>query len=559
MKELYLDIMEKALSAYTAEGINDYIDEVKRNGLTEHGFPRLGANIGILIAYGRRTELFPTLIEILNLCCEEIPRKKAANDFSVREVCCCLMLLEERGIVNKELINKWKEQLATIDPWTCYNIVDDHSGKFIGNWAMFGAVSDFVRGSYCGIDTSDFVDWQIPSQLANLDCNDMYMDHPPFGNHTVYDLVPRYLMAFLLRAGYKGKYAARIEQVLDHTADITLKMQSVTGELAFGGRSNQFLHNEPMICSYCEMEAARFAEKGDLIKAGQFKAAALLAAKATLKYLLLNPISHIKNRYDVSSQIGCEGYGYFNKYMITVASYLYPALLFGDPRIAPTVAPAEQGGYALQTSNRFHKVFLNCGGYFLEFDTNADPNYDANGLGRVHKRGCPSAICLSVPFSRKPNYVLENKNPSSMSICCYAEIDGKKLLGAERYADHTLVSTQSSERKASAVFEVKFAGDISLMQTYTVLQCGVSVSLSGYEKVGFMLPVFDFDGANETNIAVTKNCISVTYQNAVCKYRFEGDVDPDFKYYYNRNGRYKVYAVATKELKIEIEEERHES
>ena len=73
------------------------------------------------------------------------------------------------------------------------------------------------------------------------------------------------------------------------------------------------------------------------------------------------------------------------------------------------------------------------------------------------------------------------------------------------------------------------------------------------------LPVFAFDGANETNIAVTKNCISVTYQNAVCKYRFEGDVDPDFKYYYNRNGRYKVYAVATKELKIEIEEERHES
>lgn len=54
MKALYLDIMEKALSAYTEEGIREYIDTVKRDGLTEHGFPRLGANIGILMAHGRQ-------------------------------------------------------------------------------------------------------------------------------------------------------------------------------------------------------------------------------------------------------------------------------------------------------------------------------------------------------------------------------------------------------------------------------------------------------------------------------------------------------------------------
>lgn len=553
MKKIYLDIMEKSLSAYTDDRIRDYIDEVKRDGITEHGFPRLASNIGILMAYGRRTDLLGTFVEIMDICCNEMPRKKAANDFSIREVCCCLMLLEQKQIVKKELLIKWKSQLSAFDPWKYYNRVDDHSGRFVGNWAMFAAVSEYVRGIYCGIDTTEFVDWQIPSQLANLDCNDMYMDDPPFSNHTVYDLVPRVLIAFLLRFGYKGKYAAKLEQILDHTADITLKMQSVTGELAFGGRSNQFLNNEPMISAYCEMEAARFAEKGDLVKAGEFKAAAQLAAEATLKYLSLDPISHIKNRYDVSTKIGCEEYGYFNKYMITVASNACIALFFENDSIAPSVAPAEAGGYVISTSDRFHRVFLNSGGYFLEWDINADSGYDANGLGRVHKKGCPSSLCLSVPFPFKPKYILEAQNPSRMSICCYAEDNGKKLLGAERYAEHSLVSSQCYPNKAETVFDVKLSNGIIVTQKYAVSERGVDITLSGAETAGFMVPVFDFDGKDHTKITVTENEVVVVYQGAVSRFRFNGKCNPDFRYFYNRNGRYRVFEIAAKELHIEME------
>ena len=80
MGQIYLDIMEKALSAYNGESIRDYIDAVKREGLTEHGFPRLASNIGILIAYGRRTDLLPVFVEIMDLCCEQMPRKNAGNN-----------------------------------------------------------------------------------------------------------------------------------------------------------------------------------------------------------------------------------------------------------------------------------------------------------------------------------------------------------------------------------------------------------------------------------------------------------------------------------------------
>ena len=57
MKKRYINLMEKALSAYSNEHILRYYDSVKRNGLTEHGFPRLVSNIGILIAKGRQKHL----------------------------------------------------------------------------------------------------------------------------------------------------------------------------------------------------------------------------------------------------------------------------------------------------------------------------------------------------------------------------------------------------------------------------------------------------------------------------------------------------------------------
>ena len=89
MKNKYLDLMERTLSAYTTEHILRYFDDVKRDGLTEHGFPRLTANIGILIANGRRCDLLPIFLQMMDFCCHAIPTVKAANDFSVREIVSC--------------------------------------------------------------------------------------------------------------------------------------------------------------------------------------------------------------------------------------------------------------------------------------------------------------------------------------------------------------------------------------------------------------------------------------------------------------------------------------
>ena len=77
MKELYIDIMEKAVRVYKKARIDRYIDEVRKDGLTEHGFPRLAANLAIVISFGRCTELYPEMVKMLDICCAEMPKKKA--------------------------------------------------------------------------------------------------------------------------------------------------------------------------------------------------------------------------------------------------------------------------------------------------------------------------------------------------------------------------------------------------------------------------------------------------------------------------------------------------
>lgn len=549
MKERYLDIMEKSLSAYSEERIKEYIEDVRRDGLTEHGFPRLGANIGVLVALGRRRDLTNTFIEIMNICCEQIPQRKAANDFSVREICCVIMLAEKKNAVKKELIDKWKKQLAELDAWKTYEVIAKTPETLIYNWALFGAVSEYIRGILCGIDTSEFVEWQLSSQMLALDENGMYRDDPP-KNPMVYDIMPRLLLSFLLASGYNGRFREKIEQALDKATPLTLKMQSVTGEVPFGGRSNQFLHNEAMEAAYFETEASRYKQKGEIGLAGKLKRAAQSSADKLEEYLSLSPISHIKNRYDINSRIGCEDYGYFNKYMITVASNIFMGYMFADDTVIPSKT-ANKSCVAC-TGNEFHKVFMRGGEYFLEFEFRADEHYDANGLGRIHKKGCSSFVCLSVPFAKNPNYKTEHENLRAASICCYQEKDGLIFSGADSDADYALTKSSYENESAAAEILCTLGNKTKVEQTYTVSASGVDITLSNGENIGFFVPVFDFDGKNNTEITVKNDEIICKYKNFMCIYRFSGEVKEQEEYVYNRNGRYRLMRVLGQKLHIEI-------
>ncbi len=562
MKKKYLDLMEKVLGAYTVEHIIEYTDTVEKNGIEEHGYPRLVANIGILIAYGRRLELSDLFVRMMNLCCREIPLAKekngwrAGNDFSVKEIVFCILELERAKVFDKSLTDTWRHELSKIDPYKTYSEIAETPPRRIGNWAAFGAVSEQVR-KYAGIgDESDFIDNQIESQLFSFDENGMYRDP---NEPMVYDFVTRLQLAVALYFGFDGKCAAALEAELLKSADITLLMQSVTGEIPFGGRSNQFLHNEAFYAALCEFYASYFKRKGETTRAGKFRRAARLALECVERWLDNTPIRHIKNFYPTETKLGCEGYAYFDKYMVTTGSWLYLAYAMHEDGIEESETACENENYLWQTSEYFHKVFMKYGDYTVQIDTNADGHYDASGVGRIHRRGVPSAICLTTPFAKNPNYTIDTENSSPFSITFAVTKNGKRICGYDKGVSYRLSGSKTTDMLIGADFDISYDGEHLCTARCILSDMGFDFAVSSRDAdlVEILFPAFEFDGETSTEISESDNEVSVKYKGHACTFFSAlGSIRSLGECFANRNGHYRGYAATGEKgaaLKVVLE------
>ena len=553
-REKYIEWMDRALDAYSEEHIRKYFENVQKNGLTEHGFPRLTSNIGILIAFGKRGYLKPLFMEMMEFCCKNIPNVRAANDFSVREIVSCIQETEKSGVADMQTIARWKNYLSEIDPMTCYNVIAKSPTDKVKNWALFTAVSEFFRKKM-GLGGSEaFIDIQIASQLQWLDENGMYMDERNEIHHPmVYDLVPRALFAMLLHAGYRGQYFQAIDNCLKRAGLLTLKMQSPNGEIPFGGRSNQFIHNEPWMMVVFEYEARRYAREGNHALAEKFKSAIRRALGVTEEWLSQKPILHIKNRFPIDSKYGCENYAYFDKYMITVASVLFSAYQISDDSV-PVYETRDIQPVVFATSNRFHKLFLKAQGYGLEFDLNADPHYDASGLGRIHRENAPSAICLSVPCPSEPKYEINALKPIALSFCPGLVCGEKTIFANGSEAKYVIETFSCDEDSAYAALKTVFPNEKNLITEYTVNADGVRIEVSGEGNPAYQLPAFYFDGEIYTEIVFEENMLSISYKGWKCRYITNGKIIDGQAIGANRNGYYRSYmAISKNHLCITVE------
>ena len=388
-------------------------------------------------------------------------------------------------------------------------------------WTYFGKNSTSAKP----IGWDYIIEW--------LDENGMYRDNLKHEAHQpiVYDIVPRYLFTLLLHFGYRGPRYEQIDSVLKRTALITLKMQSITGEIAFGGRSNQFIHNEGMLAIIFEFEANRYAQLGDFETAGRFKAAIARALEVTEHWLDREPIRHIKNRFPTETRYGCEKYAYFDKYMITTASHLFSAFMICDDSIS--TSDFDDSDSCFMTSEHFHKLFMRSGGYFLEFDTNADPHYDSSGLGRIHRYGAPSPICMNLPCPSKPNYSICTDERIRAALCPGKEIDGVPVFTCD--FDEKIKIVDYSCNSATLDYPLGLHAD------YSIDKDGVKVTVTGDGKVLHLLPAFAFDGEKETEITLANNILLIKYDGWICQYSSNGEIKELGKTARNRNGFYKLF------------------
>jgi len=526
----YLDLMEEAVRAYSAERISDYIDEVDRGGIREHGFGRLTANLAIVVANGRMSERRDQVKRLMELCAREQPRAHRRNgrmnpgghfavgtEFAMKELVFALVELERAKVFPKETTDAWRAAFASVDAARDYSCQPPVGDPTAHNWTIFGTASEQVRlWAKAGGDAA-WTEKYVADQLRFFDANGMYRDP---GNPMFYDLVPRLQFATMLACGYDGPSRPALEAALGLSAQPTLAMQSVTGETPYGGRSNQFLHNDILYAALCEWYAVRAAKTGDRILAGRFRAAADRAVQHVKGWLKVKPVRHVKNHFPTTSGYGCEKYAYFNKYMVTMGSWAYLAYRFADERIPLSAGGKEDDVFV--TGADFHRVMTSAAGWTLEFDLDGQEGYDASGLGRIHRAGVPSALALSVPFPVEAHYRMDVTN------------DLPRAIGPQ-WEKYALVSAK--------VGEVVLSDGADARWTSRVTPAAVELFVTQKGAIAFNLPVFAFDGETATSVTSGENWVEIVYAGWTCRYETDGRLRDTGRILGNRNGHYRLFAV----------------
>ena len=238
--------------------------------------------------------------------------------------------------------------------------------------------------------------------------------------------------------------------------------------------------------------------------------------------------------------------------MITTASWFFTAYMMCNEEI-PAVE-FEEKTEIFMASDEFNKLFVRGKEYAVEFDLNAGPAYDTNGLGRVHRRGAPSPICLSLPCgdASKLHYFTNVEKSLPISLCAGIIKDGVPKFATD--AQYAVDSYSVVGDDAFVSLTNTFEDGTRVNSDYKVTNDGVEISARGDNAIAFALPAFCFDGETHTKISHNGNTLTVAYEGWICKYNADCAIKSLDTTAYNRNGHYRVfYAEAKNNLNVKIE------
>lgn len=476
---------------------------------------------------------------------------KDVENFSVKELAIAYYLAKDH--FPAETVAVWSEPLSQVKPdKEFYSHAETASNR--NGYVMGG---EQLR-AYLGLADEEaveaFVDASMARQESHFDKNGMYRDE--YGivgevNPSLYDLTTRVQLQLVTGFGYKGKKAEALDGLLRQGGLMTLFTTSANGELTYGGRSNQYLFNAALISANCEYEACRYAAEGNAAVAGAFKRTAHLAIQSISDHLKAN--KHIKNYY-TSATIGTEDYGNYDKYMATMSSFLSIAYLFADDSISETLAPMEQGGYVVATSDVFCSIVASVGDYSIQLLTAASSHYDSIGLGRIHKKGVASELGLSMAMASDPSYTMPpDTAPTNLSICPRWWNGANEWLLAETTGlKHSLEVLQETPERVE--FLLTYSGKLmkgasAVQEHYILTREGLTVTATVLDsdsgKVGYAVPLLQSNGdsqfAGTPETRITENGFTVTMNGQTYTVTSDAELATlDETLYGNRNGAYRT-------------------
>lgn len=510
--------------------------------------------LGFLLRAGRCGDLAEACRRSLDRTCEDLFHADRTHlvgaEFYPKELMAGYLALRET--TDPARVRRWEACLGGYDPEAAYEMVlSKTAAEKIHNYATFALAGEACR-TRCGLSRNDaFMDRYIENQKWRFTELGMYRDPD---DPMTYDGVSRMNLSLMMHWGYDGKHRDFVDGMLRRGALSTLLCASTTGEHPYGGRSNQQNFCEAMTAVLCEYEAARYRDEGDLRLAGAFKRMAHLAALSVRRWLDLRPVRFMKNRFPVESEHGRQkGYGYYGVYSLLIASQFGFAHLLADDSIAERPAPCELGGYALRLQGAFHKAFAACRGYHVEVDTDADPHYDATGLGRVHRAGAPTELGLSTPIVAAPEYLVTGDLPPRPIAIGpgWRGADGTThWLSGFRDGGDPAAMEVLEERADGVAFRLRYAGfpgGVAVTEEYRIDGDGVTVTdrIDGHRgEFLVQVPLLRTDGLGVSELRIDGKAFLVSYEGFLYRAECLSPADPVLSLEPfdapNRNGVYKV-------------------
>jgi hypothetical protein len=556
-RRFYLDVSERIVreAAGWVDDQGRLIDPVLRKEVAQ-STPRFVSSAALLLAFGRAPEAKEAAVRAMSSCCRRLADpavRSMSPDFWMRELATAYVAFET--VADADRRREWAGDLGRVQPEKIYLQVRPDGSKLetLHNWTVYAAAGEVLREA-AGIKASGeflwgraFFDKYMPAQLGHFTSLGMYRDP---GDPITYDVTTRLQFATALAlGGYDGDQRDAIGELLRRGGLATLLFVSPQGFVPYGGRSSQFCFQEAIVSALCELEARRY-RKADPALAGAFKRQARLSALSMKRWVVeMTPWRHLKNGFPPEARHGLDTYGEYSVYSLLISSFLGLAALYADDTIEEAPCPSERGGFVFELSPAFHKIFANCGRTYVEIDTDADPHYDATGLGRFTRDGVPLELGLGMPFATAAKKgqgtylsMAPGVEPPKIPVAIGPALkkDGAWVSLAERGGSTSLKTIQeTADAVAFTTTTGAWRNTYRLREGELVLQCEAVGKAP--EAVRMIVPLRVTDGLEASTIEPGKGEVRVLLRGASYLVRFDPGLAAtiDDATYANRNGVYR--------------------
>lgn len=481
----------------------------------------------VLVEHAGRSDLLESAALAMDWAVWSLANRKGATaheDFYAPVLAHALPLLSRH--VEPERAQRWRDQLASFSPWQVYR-----SPPGGGNWNLVAVSGEYLFHRLGLRDDLSYVEVSLGRQGHVFRSPwGLYLEGP-----MPYDHFPRLWMADMLAAGYEGRFAEQVDEVLRRAAITSLFIQSPTGELPSGGRSAHHQWNEAQQAVTYEIYARYFRNRGDRELARAFKRGARLALGSMKRWQRPSgELWIVKNRVDPANAHAFEGYSSHSQYNLLAMAMLAIAHHHAvDTEDLPEQwAPSEIGGFLVDLRPGMPHVFANARGSYGQINTAPDGRFNSTGLKRLHQAGFnpqlgPSDGPVADPIYRLP----PGSRTSAVVGVAWKDSAGKWHRLAEQRPPTVRAAHISdlSESPDEVSFTIDWEGDLPgvtrVRESYRFIPGGVELmaEIPGYDgPLRWVIPVLADDGERQPEIATAAGEVTVALEGDIRRFKLPG-------------------------------------